>query len=739
MNKEIQLNTDSVIVDCNKRIVINSIMAFMASVSIVMGVCSEFHIKVSLPIMILVCAATSVLLQFIMSSKRRLIIGGSIFIAGCVVVCLCLIGQLTNGFAIMANQLLTTVNKNMAMANLMFVANKNSSGVDVIVASAVFAVTVTFVMSILIRVRFNILAVVLIFYGIIIGMLYRDMGNPVWIVLGIAAATGILSIGNIRGNISFDMYIYTGLKLILLGGLSICIFLFFKYTPLGAVDNVKNTIVYNGGNVLYGKSDYPEGEFDRFDDVVITGEPRLKVTTDYPVRLYLRGYVASKYTSEGWKENDQYIYGGDYEGVFDWFVKNQYSPLTNLAAYIEESRNQDSEFISQNRVSVSIENDGARRKYQYLPDSLTYSSLPGLYVAKNDVNFIAQGIKTKSKYSFEIEEVPEGKYKNLYGASWYKNKSGDEDFLKSENVYGTFARKYYMDVPDDISTYFDNNVMYAGKTLNPFDALTVVRKYLENQISYNEEAAGYSGNDDFVINLLENSKEGYSVHYASAAVLLFRYYGIPARYVEGYLSYPAEDGSNTVTLTDGDAHAWVEVYISGLGFIPFEVTPGFYEDEEAGANGGGGGGGSSSQNTPDTSPEADNEKQEDDQHPIINITWIVYLVVIIFILFIIAVIVRRFIICNKRKKDMFSEDFGVSIAASSTLMQKLMSYKKQNLDENISEEVKNVLLKYKFSPDNPTAEDAALIRGVAFTIQEKVYSEEKAFGKIRLMFVFCLK
>ena len=185
MNKEIQLNTDSVIVDCNKRIVINSIMAFMASVSIVMGVCSEFHIKVSLPIMILVCAATSVLLQFIMSSKRRLIIGGSIFIAGCVVVCLCLIGQLTNGFAIMANQLLTTVNKNMAMANLMFVANKNSSGVDVIVASAVFAVTVTFVMSILIRVRFNILAVVLIFYGIIIGMLYRDMGNPVWIVLGI--------------------------------------------------------------------------------------------------------------------------------------------------------------------------------------------------------------------------------------------------------------------------------------------------------------------------------------------------------------------------------------------------------------------------------------------------------------------------------------------------------------------------------------------------------------------------
>lgn len=60
--------------------------------------------------------------------------------------------------------------------------------------------------------------------------------------------------------------------------------------------------------------------------------------------------------------------------------------------------------------------------------------------------------------------------------------------------------------------------------------------------------------------------------------------GVPARYVEGYY-LSAEDAARykageTITLTEENAHAWAEYYVSGVGFVPFEVTPGYIDDEE---------------------------------------------------------------------------------------------------------------------------------------------------------------
>ncbi|MEI3176058.1 MAG: transglutaminase domain-containing protein [Lachnospiraceae bacterium] len=78
---------------------------------------------------------------------------------------------------------------------------------------------------------------------------------------------------------------------------------------------------------------------------------------------------------------------------------------------------------------------------------------------------------------------------------------------------------------------------------------------------------------------LKNTKEGYSVHFASAAVLMFRYYGIPARYVEGYLITPEDAKAMTAgeayALDDTHAHAWAEYYQDGVGWLPFEATPSY--------------------------------------------------------------------------------------------------------------------------------------------------------------------
>ena len=63
-----------------------------------------------------------------------------------------------------------------------------------------------------------------------------------------------------------------------------------------------------------------------------------------------------------------------------------------------------------------------------------------------------------------------------------------------------------------------------------------------------------NGSGDFLQYTLERSGHGYSVHYATAAVLMLRYMGVPARYVEGYY-LSAEDAARykageTITLTE---------------------------------------------------------------------------------------------------------------------------------------------------------------------------------------------
>ena len=88
--------------------------------------------------------------------------------------------------------------------------------------------------------------------------------------------------------------------------------------------------------------------------------------------------------------------------------------------------------------------------------------------------------------------------------------------------------------------------------------------------------------------LLENQK-GYCVHYATAGTILARHLGIPARYCEGYLvgedildSASVDSDGYTVELKDRQAHAWCEFYVDGYGWVPFEMTPGYYDSTKVG-------------------------------------------------------------------------------------------------------------------------------------------------------------
>ena len=76
---------------------------------------------------------------------------------------------------------------------------------------------------------------------------------------------------------------------------------------------------------------------------------------------------------------------------------------------------------------------------------------------------------------------------------------------------------------------------------------------------------------DLALWFLEDAPSGYCVHYATAAAVLLRAAGIPARYVEGYLVQVTQGEPTTVRGLH--AHAWVEYYLDGLGWLVLEATP----------------------------------------------------------------------------------------------------------------------------------------------------------------------
>lgn len=112
-----------------------------------------------------------------------------------------------------------------------------------------------------------------------------------------------------------------------------------------------------------------------------------------------------------------------------------------------------------------------------------------------------------------------------------------------------------------------------------YDSLRDVLAYLKGNAVYDLDVPNTPRGQDFVEYFLFESRAGYCAHFASSAVLILRSLGIPARYVTGYAISPGDftqdpDGTYSAVVMDKQAHAWAEVYLDGIGWIPVEMTPG---------------------------------------------------------------------------------------------------------------------------------------------------------------------
>ena len=134
-------------------------------------------------------------------------------------------------------------------------------------------------------------------------------------------------------------------------------------------------------------------------------------------------------------------------------------------------------------------------------------------------------------------------------------------------------RNTYLELPSHLEQpVMDLAAKITSGADTPFAKAAAIRDYLKQNYKYTTEVSEHPENVDFVTAFLLNTRKGYCTYFASAMTVLCRMSGIPARYVEGYLAVPNENGEATVTGTD--AHAWTEVYFEGFGWLTFDATPG---------------------------------------------------------------------------------------------------------------------------------------------------------------------
>jgi transglutaminase-like putative cysteine protease len=76
-----------------------------------------------------------------------------------------------------------------------------------------------------------------------------------------------------------------------------------------------------------------------------------------------------------------------------------------------------------------------------------------------------------------------------------------------------------------------------------------------------------------LVDFVTRTRAGYCQHFAGAMALMLRYLGVPARVAVGFSSGTYDVKTGVWRVTDHDAHAWVEVWFRGYGWLPFDPTP----------------------------------------------------------------------------------------------------------------------------------------------------------------------
>lgn len=350
------------------------------------------------------------------------------------------------------------------------------------------------------------------------------------------------------------------------------------------------------------------GDLATIGNRVVRNKPYLNITAPQFKNggaQYIKGFVGTIYTGNAWKDASDYQ---DFASMFSYFSQSGIYPQNFDGAVLSAIAKTDGKLgASYSDVDITMLLGTSDYAYTF------YNSLfPSGYRYNYDTTVASPG--TTYSYGVFTGNVSKNEYLK-------SSRFDDSSFNLLRDSYRNFVYHEYLLMPASGLDSFKALYQTNKKPDNIYAYGEYVHSELEADKYYDLESDRLPIGKDFVEFFMFTQKKGYCVHFATAATMMFRAAGIPARYVEGYVLRPSDytnaektsDGRYRITLTDVQAHAWVEIWDDDLGWVVYDATPGYYETTEPIKEPGDGGG-----IDDDPVDEYDEEGPIDDEEPEID-------------------------------------------------------------------------------------------------------------------------
>ncbi len=369
----------------------------------------------------------------------------------------------------------------------------------------------------------------------------------------------------------------------------------FVFKIINAVENtvteIINEINYHfmevseDGVFHYSSTGYSENQMNLSGRLVEQDVEQLVLEGDRTKRnIYIKGNVSNEYMGNGWDTDfgDEVI---DYrvDALMTLYVIfDETDELSDLHKFMEIKKQMitlqniktKSLFFPVKVLDISVKGlvadgdhvkgevvNGRGYSYEYCFLDLDYSSefVKGLLQDSKDVEYEEAAYdsmysKLYEYYGVEISKIP------------------FEDFVRMAEASEKLAGQYCMDIGDVVS----NDVKSLAKKVaanakNDYERCKMLEKYMY-RYTYSKSIS-VPENANVLDWFLFEGKEGYCAHYSTALAVMLRSEGVPARIAEGFLvDYKDVIDSQSFSVSSNTAHAWVEAYIEGFGWLRLEPT-----------------------------------------------------------------------------------------------------------------------------------------------------------------------
>ncbi len=409
----------------------------------------------------------------------------------------------------------------------------------------------------------------------------------------------------------------------------------------------------------------PEGDLPEPVVKAESTDTILSVTADTAQTLYLRGFVGDTYENEVWSALDAQT-AAEEKDLFYWLHQSGFYPQSQLAAAARLMGNYQS-------GSVSVQNLAGCSLYRYEPCTVL-PERAGLTKNKIQPSTLeTNGLRGERGYSYETVSDAQTILPELLDFLQNDTSDGVRSYLQMESAYREFVYSYALTVPAEFRAQLGAVLDQCCESYGPADSLTKEQAQTA-ALAFLESC--FDGSGDIALPLADTA-DGTTYQYATVAALALRYYGIPARYVEGYTVKTAE---NEPTSVDANAAgAWVEVYQDGIGWLPLALTPGLEdlsaEQTESGikpVGAGKEGNGDGRRVTEGQELEQDNAEPDNSEDSTPDggqrtgllhkpAFWII-LIAMLLLLLLAAVFIRHTVILKKRNETFTQEDPSAAAA-----------------------------------------------------------------------------